>query len=164
MNTQTLFDSYINSNTKQWYILDDAVMGGRSKGEITRTDEGYARFSGKVSLANNGGFSLVRFAIQKTSVNPESTLKITLKGDGSDFQFRVKNDKNEYYSYTSPFSTKRKWETVEFQLKDLYPTFRGRRLNIPNFNHNSIEEVTFFIGNKVPQKFELLISKIELVL
>jgi NADH dehydrogenase [ubiquinone] 1 alpha subcomplex assembly factor 1 len=44
----------------------------------------------------------------------------------------------------------------------MYPSFRGRRLNQPNFSNDSIEELTFLIGNKKSEKFKLLIDKIVL--
>lgn len=163
MNAQVLFDSQSNPDPNNWYIVDDVVMGGRSNGQFEITEEGHARFHGKVSLENNGGFSSVRYTIPETTVSPENTIKIRLKGDGSRYQFRVKNGRNQYYSYTTPFETNGDWQMLEFKLKDLYPTFRGRRLDLPNFNHTTIEEITFLIGNKVPQTFELIVSKIELV-
>ena len=39
-----------------WGIVNDGVMGGRSSSRVERTDEGI-RFSGNLSLANNGGFA-----------------------------------------------------------------------------------------------------------
>ena len=42
------------------------------------------------------------------------------------------------------------------------PSFRGRKLEEPNFFHKSIEEVTFLIANKKNEEFMLLIDKIEL--
>jgi len=163
MNAQTLFDSQSNPNPSNWYIIDDVVMGGRSNGQFEITKEGYAQFFGNVSLENNGGFSSLRYTIPKTEVRPENTIKIRLKGDGSKYQFRVKNQRNQYYSYSNRFETNGEWQTLEFKLEDLYPTFRGRRSDLPNFNHNTIEEITFLIGNKKPQEFELIISAIELV-
>jgi hypothetical protein len=160
---QILFDSQSNDNTGNWYIVDDVVMGGQSNGQLQFTEEGYAQFSGTISLENNGGFSSVRCVVPKVKVSPENTVRIQLKGDGSNFQFRVKSQRGQYYSYIQRFETTGEWQTHVFRLNDLYPTFRGRRLDLPNFNHDCIEEITFLIGNKVAQEFELLISKIELL-
>ena len=163
MKAQTLFDASTHANPKNWYIIDDVVMGGRSSGEFGMTKEGYAKFSGTVSLENNGGFSSVRYAMETQKVTPESKVRIHLKGDGSNYQFRVRHQRGSYYSYITKFETTGNWQTLDFKLKDLYPTFRGRRLDLPNFDHQKIEEITFLIGNKVPQKFELTISRIELL-
>lgn len=163
MKAQTLFDSQSPNNTKNWYIVDDVVMGGRSNGQLEWSKEGYAKFSGTISLENNGGFSSVRCVIPKTNVRPENKISIQLKGDGKRYQFRVKSRREQYYSYITKFETSGEWETLEFPLKDLYPSFRGRRLELPNFSHDNLEELTFLIGNKKAQKFNLLIKKIELI-
>ncbi|MDG2228330.1 MAG: CIA30 family protein [Flavobacteriales bacterium] len=47
-------------------------------------------------------------------------------------------------------------------LKDLYPSFRGNKLNKENFNESSIEEISFLIANKKNESFKLLIDKIEI--
>jgi hypothetical protein len=44
----------------------------------------------------------------------------------------------------------------------MYPSFRGRKLDQPNFSDDYIEEITFLIGNKKEEDFQLLIAKIEL--
>ena len=162
MNAQTLFDSQSSPDATKWYTINDVVMGGRSNGQLEITEEGHAKFFGTISLENNGGFSSVRYVIPKTAVQPDQNIRVRLKGDRSNFQFRVKNQKGQYYSYSTRFETSGAWQTLKFRLNDLYPTFRGRRLDLPNFNHDLIEEITFLIGNKVPQEFELLVSKIEL--
>jgi NADH dehydrogenase [ubiquinone] 1 alpha subcomplex assembly factor 1 len=44
----------------------------------------------------------------------------------------------------------------------MYPSFRGRRLDLSNFSSDSFEELTFLIGNEKKEKFELVIDKIDL--
>ncbi|MFN4198010.1 MAG: CIA30 family protein, partial [Flavobacterium sp.] len=53
-------------------------------------------------------------------------------------------------------------EIIEIPLNRMYPSFRGRTLNLPNFEANTIEEIAFLIGNKKNESFTLLIDKIEL--
>ena len=53
------------------------------------------------------------------------------------------------------------WRNLLIPLKDLYPVFRGRILDIPNFDSQRIVELGFLIGNKKPEKFELLIDNIK---
>ena len=90
-------------------------------------------------------------------------LIIRLKGDGKKYQFRIKDDIRSYYSYISTFSTSGEWQEIEIPLNEMYPSFRGRRLNLPNFSQDNIEEIAFLIGNKKPESFRLLIDKIELL-
>ena len=44
----------------------------------------------------------------------------------------------------------------------MQPQFRGRQLNMANFNHESIEEMAFLIANKKDESFELVIKSIEI--
>ncbi len=163
MKTQTLVDFKANPTTDGWYVVDDVVMGGRSNGNFGLSEKGFGKFYGEVSLENNGGFSSVRYDMTTLKVTPQSKIRIRLKGDGNPYQFRVKARKSEYYSYINSFDTTDGWQTLEFTLADLYPTFRGRKLDLPNFDQTTLEELRFLIGNKKAQVFELLMESITVV-
>lgn len=158
----TIYDFNNDSSPKDWLIVDDGVMGGLSEGNFTTDTDGNGVFSGTVSLENNGGFSSVRHQFDKIKATKDSKVLIRLKGDGKDYQFRIKDKSNSYYSYITTFKTTGKWETVEIKLSDLYPSFRGRKLNLPNFNSDSFEEIVFLVGNKKKESFQLVLDKIEL--
>jgi hypothetical protein len=162
MNTHIVFDFNKNSNIEGWRIVDDVVMGGRSSGSFKLSPKGFGLFEGQISLENNGGFSSVRYQFKKLKVNEANKIIIRLKGDGKNYQFRVKDKMNTYYSYIASFQTSGEWQDIEIPLKDMYPSFRGRKLDLPNFSHDYIEEIVFLIGNKTPEKFKLQIDKIEL--
>lgn len=156
-----LFDFSTASNLNNWRIVDDGVMGGRSNGSFSLNEEGHGEFSGVISLKNNGGFSSVRYTFKEVPVSEKSSIFIRLKGDGKEYQFRIKHNSNEPYSYILPFTTSGEWETIEIKLKDMYPSFRGRKLDMPNFSEVSIEELVFLIGNKKEERFQLLLDTIE---
>ena len=162
MKTTTIYDFNKDSSSKDWLIVDDGVMGGLSEGNFTIDTDGNGVFSGTVSLENNGGFSSVRHQFGKIKTTKDSKVLIRLKGDGKDYQFRIKDKSNSYYSYITTFKTTGKWETVEIKLSDLYPSFRGRRLDLLNFNSDSFEEIVFLVGNKRKESFKLVLDKIEL--
>lgn len=44
----------------------------------------------------------------------------------------------------------------------MYPTFRGRKLDSPNYSADGIEEIAFLIGNKRAESFKLEIDAISL--
>jgi hypothetical protein len=162
MNTQVIFDFNKKSNIDGWKIVDDVVMGGKSSGSFKLSSEGFGLFEGQISLENNGGFSSARYQFKKLKVNEAINIVIRLKGDGKNYQFRIKDKSSTYYSYIASFETSGVWQEIKIPLKDMYPSFRGRKLDLPNFSHDYIEEVVFLIGNKTPEKFKLLIDKIEL--
>jgi NADH dehydrogenase [ubiquinone] 1 alpha subcomplex assembly factor 1 len=162
MDTLTLFDFEKNTDIQNWRIVDDVVMGGRSSGSFSLSPEGYGVFEGCISLENNGGFSSVHYGFEKRQIKGYSKVIIRLKGDGKSYQLRIKEDADTYYSYIAPFATSGEWQEIEISLAEMYPSFRGRKLDLPNFSHSTIEELTFLIGNKKPEAFKLLIDTIKM--
>lgn len=162
MNTTVIFDFSKKSLKNDWRIIDDGVMGGISQGEFLIDSDGNGVFQGTISLENNGGFSSVRYQFDKINTNKESKILIRLKGDGKQYQFRIKDKYDSYYSYITTFETSGEWENIEIKLADLYPSFRGQKLNLPNFKSDSFEEIVFLIGNKKNESFKLILDKIEL--
>ncbi len=162
MASDIIFDFGNNSNLENWVIVDDVVMGGKSSGTFKLSAEGHGVFEGAISLDNNGGFSSVRYRFGKILIKESTKIIVKLRGDGKKYQFRVKTNSGDYYSYISPFMTSGEWQEKQFLLKEMYPAFRGRRLDLPNFSNDYIEEITFLIGNKKQEEFKLIIDKIEL--
>jgi hypothetical protein len=162
INSKIIFDFDKNSNIKDWIIIDDVVMGGESFSTFKLNEDGFGVFEGSVSLDNNGGFSSVRYRFQKTELKQLTSIVVKLQGDGKEYQLRIKSNYSDYYSYIMPFSTSGEWQEIKIPLKDMYPSWRGRRLNQPNFSEDFINEITFLIGNKKNENFKLLIDKIEL--
>ena len=161
-SSMVIFDFNKESDISNWEIVNDAVMGGQSSSKFYLNDEGHGIFKGTVSLENNGGFASLRHRFIKKRIAGYKKVIIHLKGDGKRYQFRVKTNKNDQQAYISYFETTGEWQTVEIMLSDLEPTFRGRKLNIPNFPVEELEELGFMIGNKVNENFELVIDKIVL--
>jgi hypothetical protein len=162
MNASVIFDFNSEANIYNWKIVDDVVMGGKSNGNFNLNEDGFGHFWGEVSLENNGGFSSVRYRFKSKKLTSKTKIVLTVKGDKKTYQFRLKNKRRNYYSYIYNFNTNGEWQTIEFLLSDLSPSFRGRKLNQKNFNHNQIEELAFLIANKKNENFNLLIDKIEL--
>jgi hypothetical protein len=158
----TIFNFNSSSDISNWQILDDVVMGGRSDGHFKVNSEGYGEYTGKVSLENNGGFSSLRHYFNTVDSDDFSKFKLRIKGDGKTYQFRVKDKRNQRYSYIFKFNTTNEWQTIEIPFSEMYASFRGNRLNIPNFKGDQMEEIAFLIGNKKEQTFKLLIDSISL--
>jgi hypothetical protein len=154
------FDHHTHSN--DWKIIDDVVMGGRSSGRFSIDTNGNGVFSGDVSIENNGGFSSVQYQFNKIKTTKDSKVIIRLKGDGKEYQFRIKGKRNTYYSYITIFKTSGDWENITINLKDLYPSFRGQTMQMPNFTGDSFEEIVFLVGNKKNESFKLILDRIDL--
>lgn len=159
VNGIVLFNFSENSDLSKWLVVNDDVMGGRSEATLKLSDSGSALFSGKVSLENNGGFSSLRYNMDVVQINSSTKLIVRLKGDGKNYQVRIREKQSDYFSYIHTFATSGQWENIEVPLAEMYPSFRGRKLERPNFNGNSMVELTFLISNKKAESFVLEIQK-----
>ena len=162
MASEIIYDFNQKSDIQNWIIVDDDVMGGKSSGSFRLNADGFGVFEGRISLENNGGFSSVRYRFNKIETKKYTRMRIKLRGDGKNYQFRIKSNSGDAYSYIAPFSTSGEWQEIEIPLKDMYASFRGRKLDQANFSNGSIEEIAFLIGNNKQEEFKLLIDKIEL--
>ena len=162
MNPVVIYDFSTKSNPSDWRIIDDGVMGGKSEGNFSIDEKSKGIFEGDVSLENNGGFSSVRYQFDALKVTANTKVCLFVKGDAKEYQFRIKDKSSNYFSYITTFKTSGEWQEIEIPLKELYPSFRGQKLNLPNFSGSSFEEILFLIANKKNEKFKLTLDKIEL--
>jgi len=162
MSSLLIFDFSATNDWSGWEVENDVVMGGNSSSQLERSAEGNAIFTGSVSLENNGGFASLQYHFSFKNIKAYTKALIKIKGDGKEYQFRVKSNLNDRASYIYTFKTTGDWQTIEIPLNEMTPTFRGRKLDIPNFSADEIQEVRFLIGNKRAEDFRLVIDKIEL--
>ena len=161
-NSLLISDFKNEEDISNWNVVDDGVMGGLSQGTFTKTGSGNALYRGIVRTENNGGFSSVRYGFETKDVSDYKFVKLRIKGDGKSYQFRIKEDRSQRYSYITTFTTSGAWETIKLPLTLFYPSFRGYQLNKPNFSGGKIEEIAILIGNKTRESFSLEIEKIYL--
>jgi hypothetical protein len=145
-----------------WNIQDDVVMGGRSKGAFAVSEDGYGVFSGDVSLENNGGFSSVQYEFEPVDATEHRKAVLRVKGDGKRYQFRVVSDHSIRHAYIYYFETTGEWQDVEVPFDEMYPSWRGNRLNLPNYPGKTIAQVRFLIANDRAETFRLEIERIVL--
>jgi NADH dehydrogenase [ubiquinone] 1 alpha subcomplex assembly factor 1 len=139
LSSHIIFNFNKNSSISNWIVVDDVVMGGKSNGNFQLNKDGKGVFSGKISLDNNGGFSSVRYGFNKLNIEKFKSIVLKIKGDGKNYQFRIKHKSSDYASYITSFSSSGEWQEIEIPLNSMYPSFRGRKLDEPNFFHKSIE-------------------------
>lgn len=159
----TIVDFSNESALRNWQITNDTVMGGVSNSAILWDSNGYGLFTGSVSTANNGGFSMVRLPVKIDLHRGLKAIKLKVKGDGKKYQFRLKSNNFQRHWFVHSFQTSGDWEEITLNLKDFYPSFRGFKLNIGNFSEESIREIALLIGNKVIEDFNLKIESISVV-
>ena len=163
LNTSlTIVDFSENSALRNWRVTNDTVMGGESSSNIQWDERGFGVFSGFVSTANNGGFSMVRLPV-KVAINKSfQNIRLKVKGDGKNYEFRLKSSNLQRHWYVQSFQTSVEWEEITLKLKDFYPSFRGYTLQQANFSDETIREIAVLIGNEVDEDFKLMIASISL--
>ena len=162
VTAQILYDFNAESKLENWFIVNDDVMGGVSKSNLFLDDEGNGIFKGRISTLNSGGFASVRFNCGRVFTKNKKNIFILVKGDKKKYQIRIKSNRNDYQSYIMDFITTGDWETIKIPLKSMYASFRGRRLNMDDFDKEYFEQISILVGNKRNEKFELKIKRVEL--
>lgn len=152
----TDFDSSVES--AQWRTVDDNVMGGLSQGNLVITQASTGLFSGTISLENNGGFSSVRRGIDGLAVGLDDAIALRIKGDGRQYQFRLKMDTSDRaISYRAEFNTTAdEWTTVSLPLSSFEPVFRGRVVaDAAPLVPSEVEEIGLLLASKQDGAFTL---------
>lgn len=149
-----------------WQIVNDSVMGGISRSTLQLHDDGYALFSGSVSLENNGGFASVRtLARSPADFSGFEGFAVRVLGDGKTYSLRVKTVKNgriTRYSYEARFDTRPgEWQIHKLSYSEFKPVFRGRSVRgNPKLNPDAVIELGFMIQDGQEGPFRLGVSSI----
>ena len=155
--TMTTLDMDANA----WRSINDGVMGGLSSGGMIQRDEGL-RFTGELSLENNGGFSSVRRLVEQ-DLSGATSVRLEVRGDGREYQFRIRQDSQfDGVAWRAMFPTENEWQTVEIALDEFVPVFRGRTVaKAGPVVASRIEQIGFLLADKNDGRFKLDIRRIE---
>ncbi|MEM8577179.1 MAG: CIA30 family protein [Pseudomonadota bacterium] len=97
----TMIADFTDGAAPDWRYVSDRVMGGVSDGAMQMARQGDARFarlSGTVSTANNGGFIQMRRGLDAPFATDTSGLRLRVRGNGA-----------KYYVHLRPRSSRRPW-------------------------------------------------------
>ena len=156
-----VFDFTKPDDRNQWRPINDTVMGGISASQLQLTEEGFAIFTGNVSLENNGGFASLQSTPSAYNFTGYEGIAIRIKGDGKRYKFSLKsNIFLDSPRYEAAFTTdKGVWATVTIPFNTLVPTFRGRVLtNETPLDISKVKSFSFLISDKQEGAFRLEID------
>ncbi|MEE4244008.1 MAG: CIA30 family protein [Kangiellaceae bacterium] len=159
--------NWLSQEDAEWYIVNDGVMGGRSRSDLYISKEGIHIFTGILSLENNGGFASVRTRVNESLFGSASAVCIRVKGDGRTYQLRLR-DRSSFDgpAYVKEFvAHKDRWTEYAFKFDQFEPQFRGRSLKgyrdiKQSIEGHDIRQVGILLGDKNPGEFNLLISEL----
>jgi hypothetical protein len=156
-----IFDFSNPDDRNQWRPINDTVMGGISASQLQTTKEGFALFTGTVSLENNGGFASLQSQPSAYNFTGYEGIAIRIKGDGKRYKFSLKsNILLDSPRYEAAFITdKEVWATVTIPFNTLVPTFRGTVLtNETPIDISKVKSFSFLISDKQEGSFRLEID------
>jgi monofunctional biosynthetic peptidoglycan transglycosylase len=159
-STVTLVD-FRTDTEREWFVVNDGVMGGRSSSTIGRTADGTGMFAGAVSLENNGGFASVRTRLEGVDVASPAGGVLRVKGDGQQYQLRFRTDNRfDGVAYRASFETSGEgWEEVTLPFSEFVPSFRGRVVEGADpLDPAAIRQLTIMIADKQEGDFRLEVA------
>ncbi len=162
--SRVLYDFDKPEAGKNWQIVNDGVMGGRSSSKLTISDGGTASFSGDISLENNGGFASVRSRPAKMELKPEQEVVLRVRGDGRRYTFNLYVAQGGMaFSYQAEFETKKdQWIEVHLPFAQFVAKSFGRRVEGSVLDPNQVNSVGILLGDKTAGPFELQIDWVKL--
>lgn len=149
----------------QWRAQNDGVMGGVSTGGAELKD-GALHFTGTLSLENNGGFAQIYSPTETPDFSKYTAVRLRVKGDGRDYQFRIATDaryRGSRIAYRSEFSTQvDQWTEVAIPFSAFKPSHHGRMLSGPPMDLTAVTQIAFLLGDGNPGDFTLQVDWIGL--
>jgi len=149
-----------------WYIQNDNVMGGRSKGGFDVV-AGELIFAGSTNT-RGGGFSSIRTRRFELDLSANEGLELRLKADGRKYTWQLEtNARNRGYrvSCWAEFETRDstaddEWDTVRIPFSTFYANYRGFELDGPPLDPSDITEFGLYIYDKKDGPFRMVLDSV----
>jgi hypothetical protein len=146
-----------------WYVQNDNVMGGRSKGDFEQT-QGELIFAGSTNT-NGGGFSSIRTQPFRLDLSSHNGIRLRLKGDGRRYIWQLQTNarwRGRRISYWADFETRAgELSTVNIPFSRFFPQFQGYKLDGPKLDPGQITEMGLYIYDQQDGPFELHLVSID---
>ncbi len=150
----------------EWQTVNDGVMGGVSDGKFKVTDKKTLEFYGKLSLENNGGFTLVRTKATKLGLEKGDVLVARVRGDGREYSMSLYVPRPLVaFSYRSMVQTKKdKWIEVKLPLGKFEARSFGRvAKDAGPVDPSEVNALGFLLADKKAGPFKLEVEWVKVV-
>ncbi|MDB4847691.1 CIA30 family protein [Candidatus Pseudothioglobus singularis] len=130
-NDEVLAYPFNADSGRYWQYVSDRVMGGVSDGKVNLEQDGemyYARLTGNVSTANNGGFIQLRASVSFANSEKDGEnlkgVRLNARGNGETYYIHIRTNESwspsDYYATT--FEANSEWKMIDLPFK----TFKRR--------------------------------------
>ncbi len=121
-NDEVLSYPFNTDSGRYWQYVSDRVMGGVSDGKVNIEQDGemyYARLTGNVSTANNGGFIQLRASVsfansEKNGKNLKG-VRLNVRGNSETYYIHIRTNESwspsDYYATT--FIASEEWQMID---------------------------------------------------
>lgn len=148
---------------KAWTAVNDGVMGGVSKGEFKRSEQGTLVFSGELSLANHGGFASIRTEPREFKLDGMSAIVVKSRGDGRTYWIELRMaGQMGASSYRADLPTAAdEWKETRIPLAEFKPQAFGHALPFKAIKPAAVASVGFTLADKKAGPFKLEIEYVK---
>ena len=129
---------FTEENARYWQYISDQTMGGISNGQAILDKDGdmlFARLTGNVSTANNGGFIQLRSTLSFVNLyNKNKNLKgvrLKTRGNGETYHLFIRTSETRSYRdfYFATFIAETEWKTVDLPFAKFKHRFSNSLLD-----------------------------------
>ena len=129
---------FTEENARYWQYISDQTMGGVSDGQAILDKDGdmiFARLTGNVSTANNGGFIQIRTNFSFVDlINTNKDLKgvlLNTKGNGETYHIFIRTSEDRSYRdfYSATFTANENWEIVDLPFTKFKHRYSNKSLD-----------------------------------
>ena len=119
---------FTEENARHWQYISDQTMGGISNGQAILDTDGdmlFARLTGNVSTANNGGFIQIRRNVNGGSKGAEGIL-LKVRGNGESYFIHLNTSETIFlpqqyrFYYQADFPTSKEWNVVKLPFSTAF--------------------------------------------
>ncbi|MBV7314977.1 CIA30 family protein [Shewanella sp. NIFS-20-20] len=148
------------------FSINDAVMGGLSS-SLWHDDTLPASFSGRVSLANHGGFASIRTLFADLDISDYCGLQLLVKGDNKQYKLNlIAHPGDRGVVFQQVFFASSQWRSLYLPLDKFVARRRGQPVD-DVMDPKRLGGFGLVIAGRQPEfeagEFQLLIQALELV-
>ncbi|WP_248285089.1 CIA30 family protein [Alteriqipengyuania abyssalis] len=162
---RTLIDFSDPDEFARWEVVNDGVMGGRSKGHIEQVG-GALSFTGTIN-PNGGGFTSLRRTLPESAMAGARWLRIVYSGDARTYEVTLRSDARErgrriaYRATLTPEESEGQWSLALIDLANLDTSLFGQQVDAPAFATQEAHSVGLIIADGIDGDFAMRLQRIE---
>ena len=153
----------ISSGSADWYSVNDGVMGGISSGSASTMNK-HLVYKGQLSLENNGGFSQIRHDTDKFAKTTGVRLTLKSTSSGRDFKFIASASTSDWNPniWEKSVVVGTEETTIEIMFDDMDMQIMGKIIpGAQKLTGEMVKKIGFLIMDKNTEPFELHVLDIQ---